>query len=109
MAAERPESSTPCEQSLDQSHEGPQAPIQASSPRPYTTQAEGGGGGTCKYVLKMCLAERVMSSPMPIFYEGSKREILAPGLQPGPTVSRPSLSTTHVDVVQLVSGRAPEH
>lgn len=69
----------------------------------------GGGGGTCKYVLKMCLAERVMSSPMPIFYEGSKREILAPGLQPGPTVSRPSLSTTHVDVVQLVSGRAPEH
>lgn len=42
MAAESPESSTPCEQSLDQSHEGPQAPIQASSPRPYTTQAEVG-------------------------------------------------------------------
>lgn len=36
--------------------------------------AWGGSGGTCKYVLKMCLAERVMSSPMPIFYKGSKRE-----------------------------------
>lgn len=37
MAAERPESSTPCEGGLDQSHEGPWAPTQGSAPSPDTT------------------------------------------------------------------------
>lgn len=84
MAAERPESSTPCRGGLDQGHEG-------SSSQPHTTRA-GESAGTCKYVLKMCLAERVMSSPMPIFYRGSKGEVLVgtrPAAGPPPRLSPP--------------------
>ena len=38
MAAERPESSTPYEGRLDQSHEGPWAPTQGSPLGPYATR-----------------------------------------------------------------------
>lgn len=75
MAAERPESSTPCEGGMDQSH-GALGPQPRKLPQDSTPPGQGGSSGTCKYVLKMCLADRVMSSPMPIFYRGSERDTL---------------------------------
>lgn len=65
MAAESPESSTPCKGGGTGHHPG--------SPNTSLSQAEG-SGSTCRYVLKMCLAERVMSSPMPIFCTGSEKK-----------------------------------
>lgn len=110
MAAERPESSTPCKGIWDSSHMGPST----------TLPHRGGGKGTgitCKYVLKMCLAERVMSSPMPIFCKGSEKGVwVRPRPPPSPEARPPSPMAqpsspgiTHIDVVQLLSGRAPHN
>lgn len=108
MAAERPESSTPCKEGLDQSR-GPSGRSPGLFSDAPHDRGWGGNSGTCKYVLKICLAERVMSSPMPIFCKSS-REVLVRLRPPSwPHCHTPTLRTTHVDVVQLVTSRAPEH